>query len=82
MVQFDSGELCQPGNEPLIHAAFGAPICADQRNTVSENQRFIFNIEANLWIRKCGRSLNQFTNLFLCWLISESTTNDFLNHLS
>lgn len=29
-------------DQPLIRAAFGPLICADQRNTVSGNQRFLF----------------------------------------
>jgi len=28
--------------QPLIYAAFGALICADQRNAVSANPRFLF----------------------------------------
>jgi hypothetical protein len=31
--------------EPLIHAAFGSQISADQRNNVSANQRFVLLVK-------------------------------------
>jgi hypothetical protein len=33
--------LAPPQIKPLICAAFGSLICADQRNAVSDSQRFI-----------------------------------------
>lgn len=46
MVQSDLSDLAGE-KEPLISAAFGALISADQRNDVSGNQRFLLPGKTN-----------------------------------